>query len=195
MAAPSLSPLTASDHNSLLRVKSLRPSPRLPVDCGLAQSYSSGSSSPLSSGPNSPANSFSSSRPGSLQGLSKSLSAVKSPNRRKSVHNIPLSPLARTPSPSPMALSPTSQTPVSLCGSGKLSVKSTASPATQTYKVSNRSKLTNDLTSSLHASASPTLMPPSTPTSLPRARHSSVQDMKSLSADSDRASLGLDKHT
>ena len=67
-------------------------------------SNSSTSSSPNSSGPNSPqASSSQFSRPSSLHGLKhKRTQSLKSPNRRKSVHNIPLSPLARTPSPSPI---------------------------------------------------------------------------------------------
>ena len=68
---------------------------------------SSNSSSPNSSTPNSPASSAHFSRPSSLHGLKHKLQTIKSPHRRKSVHNIPLSPLARTPSPSPMATSPT----------------------------------------------------------------------------------------
>lgn len=83
----------------------------------LAQSWSpesstansSNSSSPSSSVPNSPASSTSQyCRPSSLHGLKhKRAQSLKSPHRRKSVHNIPLSPLARTPSPSPMVSSPT----------------------------------------------------------------------------------------
>ena len=72
---------------------------------------SSNSSSPNSSAPNSPANQSHSpnyGRPSSLAGLKhKRTQSLKSPCRRKSVHNIPLSPLARTPSPSPMPVSPT----------------------------------------------------------------------------------------
>ena len=68
---------------------------------------SSQSSSPGSSTPNSPASSAHFNRPSSLHGLKHKLQTIKSPHRRKSVHNIPLSPLARTPSPSSMAVSPT----------------------------------------------------------------------------------------
>ena len=68
---------------------------------------SSQSSSPGSSTPNSPASSAHFNRPSSLHGLKHKLQTIKSPHRRKSVHNIPLSPLARTPSPSAMAVSPT----------------------------------------------------------------------------------------
>ena len=75
-------------------------------------SNSSTSSSPSSSTPNSPASSSQYGRPSSLHGLkhtkrTHAVSSLKSPHRRKSVHNIPLSPLARTPSPSPMPTSPT----------------------------------------------------------------------------------------
>ncbi|CAH1775457.1 unnamed protein product [Owenia fusiformis] len=80
-------------------------------DSPLSTANSSTSSSPSSSAPNSPASSSQYSRPSSLHGLKHKLvhaaNSLKSPHRRKSVHNIPLSPLARTPSPSPMATSPT----------------------------------------------------------------------------------------
>lgn len=73
---------------------------------------SSNSSSPNSSSQTSPANQSHSpssyGRPSTLTGLKhKRTQSLKSPCRRKSVHNIPLSPLARTPSPSPMPVSPT----------------------------------------------------------------------------------------
>lgn len=77
---------------------------------------SSQSSSPSSSTPNSPAGTVSSStiqyqRPSTLHGLKHKLhtaaKSIHSPNRRKSVGHIPLSPLARTPSPSPLPSSPT----------------------------------------------------------------------------------------
>ncbi|KAJ9597454.1 hypothetical protein L9F63_011675, partial [Diploptera punctata] len=77
---------------------------------------SSQSSSPSSSAPNSPAGVPSSTtvhyqRPSTLHGLKHKLhsaaKSIHSPNRRKSVGHIPLSPLARTPSPSPLPSSPT----------------------------------------------------------------------------------------
>ncbi|XP_050725655.1 microtubule-associated serine/threonine-protein kinase 3-like isoform X6 [Eriocheir sinensis] len=72
---------------------------------------SSGSSSPTSSVPNSPAGSSTlHQRPSSLHVVNHKVTNVKSfrsPNRRKSVGHIPLSPLARTPSPSPLPASPT----------------------------------------------------------------------------------------
>lgn len=50
-------------------------------------------------------------RPSTLHGLKHKLHTaaknIHSPNRRKSVGHIPLSPLARTPSPSPLPASPT----------------------------------------------------------------------------------------
>lgn len=78
-------------------------------DSAHSTANSSQSSSPGSSTPNSPASHYT--RPTSLSGLKQHKKiqqpSTKSPHRRKSVHNIPLSPLARTPSPSPMATSPT----------------------------------------------------------------------------------------
>ncbi len=78
------------------------------------------SSSPADSSPCSPATSTSpSARPSSLHGLKHKLhvktKTVHSPGRRKSVGHIPLSPLARTPSPSPVPVSPTrSPSPLAL---------------------------------------------------------------------------------
>lgn len=77
---------------------------------------SSQSSSPSSSTPNSPAGvpagtTVHYQRPSTLHGLKHKLhtaaKSIHSPNRRKSVGHIPLSPLARTPSPSPLPSSPT----------------------------------------------------------------------------------------
>ncbi|XP_076015520.1 microtubule-associated serine/threonine-protein kinase 2 isoform X2 [Genypterus blacodes] len=66
---------------------------------------SSQSSSPSSSVPNSPASSGHI-RPSSLQGLAPKLQRQYRSPRRKSAGNIPLSPLARTPSPTPQSGSP-----------------------------------------------------------------------------------------
>ncbi|XP_069794992.1 microtubule-associated serine/threonine-protein kinase 4-like isoform X4 [Narcine bancroftii] len=67
---------------------------------------SSQSSSPSSSAPNSPAGSGHI-RPSTLHGLSTKLSGQRyRSGRRKSAGNIPLSPLARTPSPTPQPTSP-----------------------------------------------------------------------------------------
>ncbi|KAL7287339.1 hypothetical protein TKK_0018462 [Trichogramma kaykai] len=91
---------------------------------GCSESYhSTGNSSPCSSPNSSPGSSVSLSsgaatsgqahyqRPSTLHGLKHKLHTaaknIHSPNRRKSVGHIPLSPLARTPSPSPLPASPT----------------------------------------------------------------------------------------
>ncbi|XP_035268301.1 microtubule-associated serine/threonine-protein kinase 2 isoform X3 [Anguilla anguilla] len=66
---------------------------------------SSQSSSPSSSVPNSPASSGHI-RPSSLHGLAPKLQRQYRSPRRKSAGNIPLSPLARTPSPTPQSTSP-----------------------------------------------------------------------------------------
>ncbi|XP_028857688.1 microtubule-associated serine/threonine-protein kinase 2 isoform X4 [Denticeps clupeoides] len=66
---------------------------------------SSQSSSPSSSVPNSPASSGQI-RPSSLHGLAPKLQRQYRSPRRKSASNIPLSPLARTPSPTPQSTSP-----------------------------------------------------------------------------------------
>ncbi|GBM29661.1 Microtubule-associated serine/threonine-protein kinase 4 [Araneus ventricosus] len=75
---------------------------------------SSQSSSPSSSVPNSPASSthlphFP--RPSSLHGLKHKLTQTFHSPRRKSVGHIPLSPLARTPSPSPIASTSPTRSP------------------------------------------------------------------------------------
>ncbi|CAG5132563.1 unnamed protein product, partial [Candidula unifasciata] len=83
---------------------------------------SSTSSSPSSSTPNSPATQAAAiaathfGRPSSLHVVKhKKPTSLKSPHRRKSIHNFPLSPLARTPSPSATASSPArSPSPLSL---------------------------------------------------------------------------------
>ncbi|ODM91547.1 Microtubule-associated serine/threonine-protein kinase 2 [Orchesella cincta] len=109
-------------------------SPPLPRIFSLSDSphstaNSSPSSSPGSSLPDSPATLGPSGllgphfqRPSSLHGLKHKLhhhtssKNIHSPNRRKSVGHIPLSPLARTPSPSPISSSPTrSPSPLAVC--------------------------------------------------------------------------------
>lgn len=68
---------------------------------------SDSSSSAGSTAPNSPAGSVSQfSRPSSLQGL-KHKALAPAASRRRSWHNIPPSPLTRTPTSSPMMMSPT----------------------------------------------------------------------------------------
>ena len=100
-------------------------SPSPPTNRPSSDSYhSTGNSSPSSS-PNSSSPGSSTSvgnianipnqshyqRPSTLHGLKHKLHTaaknIHSPNRRKSVGHIPLSPLARTPSPSPIPASPT----------------------------------------------------------------------------------------
>ena len=100
-------------------------SPSPPTNRPSIESYhSTGNSSPCSS-PNSSSPGSNSSigsisgissqshyqRPSTLHGLKHKLHTaaknIHSPNRRKSVGHIPLSPLARTPSPSPIPVSPT----------------------------------------------------------------------------------------
>jgi len=87
-----------------------------------------------SSAPCSPAGPSSSARPSSLHGLKHKLHIktknLHSPSRRKSVGHIPLSPLARTPSPSPLPISPTrSPSPLAL----PLGHQPGSSNATQTF--------------------------------------------------------------
>lgn len=96
-----------SSHGSVRSSRSLPIA--MPWSADSSAANSSNSSSPSSSTPNSPASSTSQfCRPSSLHGLKhKNKGSLKSPHRRKSVHNIPLSPLARTPSPSPGPPSPT----------------------------------------------------------------------------------------
>ena len=103
------------------------------------------SSSPADSAPCSPApggtpggvtptSSTNSTRPSSLHGLKHKLhvKTLHSPSRRKSVGHIPLSPLARTPSPSPVPVSPTrSPSPLALPLAGHHPAG--ASNTTQTY--------------------------------------------------------------
>lgn len=90
--------------------------------------------SPGASGTTSP-----SARPSSLHGLKYKLhvktKTPHSPNRRKSVGHIPLSPLARTPSPSPIPLSPTrSPSPLALPSPLAAHHVPGASNTTQTYR-------------------------------------------------------------
>merc|ERR1712223_478621 len=99
------------------------------------------SSSPVDSMPCSPGTSGTTSpsaRPSSLHGLKYKLhvktKTPHSPNRRKSVGHIPLSPLARTPSPSPIPLSPTrSPSPLALQSPLAAHHVPGASNTTQTY--------------------------------------------------------------
>ncbi|KAM6457377.1 microtubule-associated serine/threonine-protein kinase 2 isoform 2-T2 [Liasis olivaceus] len=76
-----------------------------PESAHLVGGNSSQSSSPSSSVPNSPASSGHI-RPSSLHGLAPKLQRQYRSPRRKSAGNIPLSPLAHTPSPTPQSTSP-----------------------------------------------------------------------------------------
>ncbi|XP_061656510.1 microtubule-associated serine/threonine-protein kinase 4 isoform X2 [Syngnathoides biaculeatus] len=79
---------------------------RAPPDFTLSGGNSSQSSSPSSSAPNSPAGSTHI-RPSTLHGLGPKLPGQRlRQGRRKSAGSIPLSPLARTPSPTPQPTSP-----------------------------------------------------------------------------------------
>lgn len=132
-------------------------------------STSSPSSSPNSSTPpNTPSNTSRSSskqhyqRPSTLHGLkhklhsttcSKSLHAASPscptnvPNRRKSVGHIPLSPLARTPSPSPLPSSPTrSPSPLAF----PVGHQPGSSNTTQSYSPSAGSTPTTTVTGNCH---------------------------------------------
>ncbi|XP_048511497.1 microtubule-associated serine/threonine-protein kinase 3 isoform X2 [Athalia rosae] len=79
--------------------------------CSSASSSSSGTSGVAVAGMTGVANQSHYQRPSTLHGLKHKLHTaaknIHSPNRRKSVGHIPLSPLARTPSPSPIPASPT----------------------------------------------------------------------------------------
>ncbi|XP_018914749.1 microtubule-associated serine/threonine-protein kinase 2 isoform X2 [Bemisia tabaci] len=102
-------PCSLSPQKTLVRSPTSRappPSPDSPCSPESSQSSSgSSSSSPAPSG------SGHFQRPSTLHGLKHKLHSaskgVHTPNRRKSVGHIPLSPLARTPSPSPLPASPT----------------------------------------------------------------------------------------
>uniref|UniRef100_A0A2C9KAY4 non-specific serine/threonine protein kinase n=1 Tax=Biomphalaria glabrata TaxID=6526 RepID=A0A2C9KAY4_BIOGL len=96
-------------HNKLGR----SPPISVPWSPDSSQAGSSTSSSPSTSAPNSPATQAAAAvaahfgRPSSLHVVKhKKTASLKSPHRRKSVHSFPLSPLARTPSPSATAQSP-----------------------------------------------------------------------------------------
>jgi microtubule-associated serine/threonine kinase len=150
-----LSPITPSRSFQSFS-KDVRPQPRLslsPLDTFHQQvssqaSTSSQSSSPSSSVPNTPTANLNTSapiyhqRPSSLHGLKHKLHTIgsgKSPSssRRKSVCHIPLSPLARTPSPSSGAPnSPTrSPSPLAFCLGHQIG----ASNLTQSYTPSGSS--------------------------------------------------------
>ena len=129
-------------------------------DSANSTANSSNNSSPSSSLPNSPAAAASSfsSRPSTLHGLKhkhKMKQATSSTNRRKSVHNIPLSPLARTPSPSPLATSPTrSPSPLTVVhGHGQVLHPPGISNMTQTYNPAHQQTSPSPNSSSLSGGA------------------------------------------
>uniref|UniRef100_A0A0K2V2B8 non-specific serine/threonine protein kinase n=1 Tax=Lepeophtheirus salmonis TaxID=72036 RepID=A0A0K2V2B8_LEPSM len=104
---------------SLSASQSLNSLPPSTPPVGRSISSDSTDSSPMDSSPSSSVTSPSAARPSSLHGLKHKLhvktKTLHSPNRRKSVGHIPLSPLARTPSPSPIPISPTrSPSPLAL---------------------------------------------------------------------------------
>uniref|UniRef100_A0A8C6L2Q7 non-specific serine/threonine protein kinase n=1 Tax=Nothobranchius furzeri TaxID=105023 RepID=A0A8C6L2Q7_NOTFU len=112
-------------------------SPRSPTaalrttpDFTLSGGNSSQSSSPSSSAPNSPAGSGHI-RPSTLHGLGPKLPGQRlRQGRRKSIGSIPLSPLARTPSPTPQPTSPQrSPSPLHSGHSGPMSKTAQAFPA------------------------------------------------------------------
>ena len=113
------------------RLHSPSPLPESPIS---SPGESCESSAPCSPAGPSSSNSSSSARPSSLHGLKHKLHIktknLHSPSRRKSVGHIPLSPLARTPSPSPLPISPTrSPSPLAL----PLGHQPGSSNATQTF--------------------------------------------------------------
>lgn len=112
---------------------------------------SDSSSSAGSTAPNSPASQFS--RPSSLKGLKhKGLSAAV--NRRQSWHNIPQSPLARTPNSSPMMMSPTrSPSPLIHPPPGGLLHPPGISNMTQTYNPQQQQQHSSPGSSPLSSSA------------------------------------------
>uniref|UniRef100_A0A6Q2X1V4 non-specific serine/threonine protein kinase n=1 Tax=Esox lucius TaxID=8010 RepID=A0A6Q2X1V4_ESOLU len=101
-------------------------------------------SSPSSSVPNSPASSGHI-RPSSLHGLAPKLQRQYRSPRRKSAGNIPLSPLARTPSPTPQSTSP-QRSPSPLPGHLGSSAEPPRSPLLK--RVQSAEKLASSLSSS-----------------------------------------------
>ncbi|XP_077944960.1 microtubule-associated serine/threonine-protein kinase 3 isoform X7 [Gasterosteus aculeatus] len=127
---------TPERRRSLFRRFAMQPSPLLHTSrsfSSLNHSLSSGgnssqSSSPSSSAPNSPAGSGHI-RPSTLHGLGPKLPGQRlRQGRRKSAGSIPLSPLARTPSPTPQPTSP-QRSPSPLFGAHPISKTSQAFPA------------------------------------------------------------------
>ena len=125
------------DNSGIRSLPTLLPQlPVLPADAFQSDSSSPGDSS----APCSPASSSCSpsARPSSLHGLKHKLhvksKTLHSPSRRKSVGHIPLSPLARTPSPSPATCESPTRSPSPLACPPPLSVHHLGSSnTTQTY--------------------------------------------------------------
>ena len=160
-----------------------------PLDNMLCPSTSSNSSSPSSSAPNTPTGSIGTSggaplyqRPSTLHGLkhklhspacpsSKTLhsnSSNSGPNRRKSVGHIPLSPLARTPSPSPLPASPTrSPSPLAFPVMHQLGSSNTTQAYIPNPPTNSHSNVAN---SSGMATMSNSNTPPSTKKGFPRPK-------------------------
>ncbi|XP_056287784.1 microtubule-associated serine/threonine-protein kinase 4 isoform X3 [Pseudoliparis swirei] len=124
---------TPERRRSLFRRFAMQPSPLLHTSrsfSSLNQSLSSGgnssqSSSPSSSAPNSPAGSGHI-RPSTLHGLGPKLPGQRlRQGRRKSAGSIPLSPLARTPSPTPQPTSP-QRSPSPLLGGHPVAISKTS---------------------------------------------------------------------
>ena len=155
---------------------------------------SSTSSSPSSSTPNSPAGPTHLGRPSSLHVVKhKKSQSLKSPHRRKSVHNIPLSPLARTPSPSPLASSPARSPSPLACVQGHQAGSSNmpqqtipaylnpTSAAGQSLMPSNgsRSKGADSSSPMMRRAVSPDRLHPSSAEKIQVQRKASLQEKKS----------------
>jgi microtubule-associated serine/threonine kinase len=130
--------------------------------CSPAASHAASSSSLRQGG----SHSSSSTRPSSLHGLKHKLhiktKSLHSPSRRKSVGHIPLSPLARTPSPSPLPVSPTrSPSPLALPlghhQPGSSNVTQTFSPGSNLNITPNKKSFSRPKSSEANSAGSPLL--------------------------------------
>lgn len=136
-SSPTTTPTTARLH-SPSPLSSPSESCDSSAPCSPAASHSTSSTSLRQGG-----HGTSSARPSSLHGLKHKLhiktKSLHSPSRRKSVGHIPLSPLARTPSPSPLPVSPTrSPSPLAL----PLGHQPGSSNATQTFSPGSNLNIT-----------------------------------------------------
>lgn len=154
--------ISLSLNSPLIRVPVL--SPDIPATPESNSSSSSSSNSP-SMTPSSSTNSCYQ-RPSSLHGLKHKLATgtknLHSPNRRKSIGHIPLSPLARTPSPSPLPSSPTRSPSPLIFPPGH---HPGSSNTTQSYSPSVISSVATAVTSSPVVASSSVLSPSSSPPS------------------------------